>query len=102
MVAEEGTGVGVGDAPLLRELDGMARNALKTQVRCSNMLCFLFSSPLSRDCLRWLSAVLGSVSNTLALCPWPHVSVTDEMACMEGRINCFNMMEACFYANDLV
>lgn len=33
MVAEQGdAGGNVGDAPLLREVDGMARNALKTQV----------------------------------------------------------------------
>lgn len=31
MAADQGD-VGTGDAPLLRELDGMARNALKTQV----------------------------------------------------------------------
>lgn len=31
-MAEDKSDVGTGDAPLLRELDGMARNALKTQV----------------------------------------------------------------------
>ena len=38
-----------GEAPLLRELDGMARNALKAQVwRCNGRKCFKFKEVYNR------------------------------------------------------